>query len=85
MTCGNAGQGSAVGRRVSDMCRTSSREGLNNEHSGYRPLGSLADANEVVQDARRWILENPNSGFHDDWKESPIGLVGGAGRRPTTG
>jgi len=37
----------------------------------YCPLGSLADANEVVQDGRRWILRHPNSGFHDDWKDWP--------------
>jgi hypothetical protein len=29
---------------------------------------------------RRWILENPNSGFHGDWKDWPIGRVDGDGR-----
>jgi excisionase family DNA binding protein len=35
-------------------------------------------------ETRRWILENPNPGFHGDWKDWPIGRED-RGRRPTRG
>ena len=33
-------------------------------------------------ETRRWILENPNDGFHGDWKDWPIGR-GVDGRPPS--
>jgi excisionase family DNA binding protein len=29
-------------------------------------------------ETHRWILENPNAGFHGGWKDWPIGRVDGA-------
>lgn len=36
-------------------------------------------------ETRRWILENPNAGFHGDWRDWPTGRADDAGRPPTRG
>jgi hypothetical protein len=36
-------------------------------------------------ETRQWQLENPNDGFHGDWRDWPIGRRDDDDQRPTTG
>jgi excisionase family DNA binding protein len=72
---------------VTALVRNGTLPALRSSNGGLRFERSLFEhwIRDQYAETRRWILENPNEGFHGDWRDWPIGRIDDDGRPPTKG
>jgi excisionase family DNA binding protein len=79
----------AVSRTVVEaLARDGTLPALHSPHGRLRFERMMLERwiRDQYAETRRWILENPNPGFHGDWRDWPIGPAPAmTGRPPTRG